>query len=166
MIEQTLHDPHVDNTSDHLLIEVCLSYPNKSVNNSPEDNIDISESKPKVRWYKFSPDDINEKYSIPLLRDLQHLFLDVFDTTENVVTECNNLPQIHSSALVSKPTLKHKNMNKSTVYVKLPSDVQAARHDCKDAFNLKKQQDFSDNGEVHDVYRTNAENTEKTCANS
>ena len=29
-------DPHVDNTSDHLPIEVCLSYPDKSVNNSPE----------------------------------------------------------------------------------------------------------------------------------
>ena len=36
--------------------------------------------------------------------------------------------------------------------VKLPSDVQAARCDCKGAFNLWKQQDFSDNGEVHDVY--------------
>ena len=75
-------DPHVDNTSDHLPIEVCLSYPDKSVNISPEDNIDIPESKPKVRWYKFSPDEINGKYSIPLLRDLQHLFLDVVDTTE------------------------------------------------------------------------------------
>ena len=52
---------HVDNTSDHLPTEVCLSYPDKSVNNSPEDNIDISCSTPKVRWYKFSPDEINEK---------------------------------------------------------------------------------------------------------
>ena len=43
-------DPHVDNTSDHLPIEVCVSYPDKPVNNSSEDNIDISESKPKVRW--------------------------------------------------------------------------------------------------------------------
>ena len=117
--------------SDHLPIEVCLSCPDKSVNNSPEDNIDISELKTKVRWYKFSPDEINEKYSIPLLQDLQHLFLDVFDTAEFY-----NLLQVHSSALVSKPTLKHKNKNKSTVYVKLPSDVQAARHDCKGAFNL------------------------------
>ena len=73
--------PHVDNTSDHLPIEVCLSYPDKPVNNSPEDNIDVSESKPKVRWYKFSPDEINEKYSILLVRDLQHLFSDLFDTT-------------------------------------------------------------------------------------
>ena len=47
-------DPHVDNASDHLLIEVCLSYPDKSVNNATEDNIDISESKPKIRWYEFS----------------------------------------------------------------------------------------------------------------
>ena len=78
----------------------------------------------------------------------------MFGTTENAVTECYNLLQVHSSALVSKPTLKHKNRNKSTVYVKLPSDVQAARHDCKGTFNLWKQQDFSDNGEVHDVYRT------------
>ena len=53
-------DPHVDNTSDHLPIEVCLSYPDKSVNNAIEDNINISESKPKVRWYKFSPDQVNE----------------------------------------------------------------------------------------------------------
>ena len=58
------------------------------------------------------------------------------------------------------------NKNKNTVYVKLPSDVQAARHGCKGAFNLWKQQNFSDNGEVHDVYRLNAENTENTCANS
>ena len=75
----------------------------------------------------------------------------MFDTTENAVTECHNLLQVHSSVLVSKPTLKHKNKNKSTVYVKLPSDVQAAR---KGAFNRWKQQDFSDNGEVRGVYRT------------
>ena len=81
--------------SDHLPLEVCLSYPDKSVNNATEDNTDISESKPKVRWYKFSPDEVNEKYSIPLLRDLQHLFLDLFDTTENAVTECYNLLQVH-----------------------------------------------------------------------
>ena len=42
-------DPHVDNTSDHLPIEICLGYPDKSVNSSPGYNIDISESKPKVR---------------------------------------------------------------------------------------------------------------------
>ena len=144
-------DPHVDNTSDHLPIEVCLSYPDKSVDNATENNIDISESKPKVRWYKFSSDEVNEKYSIPLLRDLQHLFLDSFDTTENAVTECHNLLQVHSFALVSKPTPKRKNKNKNTVYVKLPSDVQAARHGCKGAFNLWKQQNFSDND---DVYRT------------
>ena len=147
-------DLHVDNMSDHLLIEVCLSYPYKSVNNAPEDNIDISESKPKVCWYKFSPDKVSEKYSIPLLQDLQHLSSDLFDTTENVMTECYNLLQVHSFPLVSKPTFKCKNKNKNTVYVKLPSDIQAARHDCKGAFNLWKQQDFSDNGEVRDVYRT------------
>ena len=100
-------DPHVDNTSDHLPIEVCLIYPYKSVNNSPEDSFDSSESKPEVRWYKFSSDEVNEKYSIPLLRDLQHLFLDVFGTTENAVTECYNLLQVHSCALVSKPRLKN-----------------------------------------------------------
>ena len=86
---------------------------------------------------------------------MQHLFLDVFDTTENAATECDNLLQVHSSALVSEPTLKRKNKNKSIVYVKLPCDVQASRHDCKDVFNLWKQQDFCfGNGEVHDVYRT------------
>ena len=37
-------DPHVDNTSDHLPIEVCLSYPDKSVNNAPEDNISLNQS--------------------------------------------------------------------------------------------------------------------------
>ena len=36
----------------------------------------------------FSHDEVNKKYSIPLLRDLQHLFFDVFDTTENAVTKC------------------------------------------------------------------------------
>ena len=86
--------------------------------------------------------------------DLQHLFLDSFDTTENAVTECHNLLQVHSFALVSKPTPKRKNKNKNTVYVKLPSDIQAACHGCKGAFNLWKQQNFSDNGEVHDVCRT------------
>ena len=106
-------DPRIDNTSDHLPIEVCVSYPDKSVYNSPEDNIDISESTPELHWCKLSPDEVNEKYSIPLLRDLQHLFLDVFDTTENAVTECFNLLQIHSFALVSKPTLKRKSKNKN-----------------------------------------------------
>ena len=82
------------------------------------------------------------------------LFLDVLDTTENAVTECYKMVQVHSFALVSKPTLEHKNKNKNSVYVKLPSDVQDARHDYKGTFNLWKQQDFSDNGEVHVVYRT------------
>ena len=74
------------------------------------------------------------------------------------MTECYSLLQVHSSALVFKPTPKHKNKNKSSVYVKLPGEVQAARHDCshdcKGAFSLWKQRDFSDNGEVHDVDRT------------
>ena len=82
------------------------------------------------------------------------LFLDVLDTTENAITECYKLVQVHSFALVSKPTLEHKNKNKNSVYVKLPSDVQAARHDNKGTFNLWKQQNFSDNGEVHVVCRT------------
>ena len=85
---------------------------------------------------------------------LQHLFLDLFDTTENAVTECNNLLQVHSFALVSKPTFKRKNKNKNTAYVKLPSDVQVALHNCKGAFNLWKQQYYSENGKVYDVYRT------------
>ena len=152
IISSKTFDPHVDNTSDHFPIEVCPSYPYKSVNNSPEDNIDFSELKPKVRQYKFSPDEINEKYSIPLLRNLEHLHLDASDTTENAVTECYNLLQVHSFELVSKPALKHK--EQMHCYVDLPSDIQVARHDCKDEFNLWKQQDFSDNGEVHDVYRT------------
>ena len=60
------------------------------------------------------------------------------------------LIQLH---LLPNPHL-NSNKNKSTVYVKLPSDVQAARHDCKDAFYLWKQHDFSDNSEVHDICRT------------
>ena len=105
-------DPDVDNTSDHLPIEVRLNYPKKSVHGSLEDNINISESKRKVRWYKFSPDQIKEQYSIPLLRDLQHLYLDSFDTTENAVTECYDLLQAHSTALASKPALKLKQEQK------------------------------------------------------
>ena len=101
-------DPDVDNTSDQLPIEVCLSYPDKSVYSSLKDNINIFESKRKVRWYTFSTDEIN---SIPL-RDLQHLYLDPFDTTENAVTECFNLLQTNSTALASKPTLKHKTRTK------------------------------------------------------
>ena len=54
---------------------------------------------------------------------------------------------------ITKHSPKRKNKNKITVCVKLPSDVQAARHGCKGAFNFWKQQNFSDNGEVHDVYR-------------
>ena len=159
-------DLHADNTSDHLPIEVCLSYPDKSVNNAPEDNIDISESTLKVHWYKFSPDEVNEKYSIPLLRDLQHLFLDSFDTTENVVTECYNLLQVHSFVLVSKPTLKRKNKNKNTVYVKLPSDVQAARHVVKVDLIFGNNRIFLIMVKFMMSIGLNAENTENTCANS
>ena len=91
----------------------------------------------------------------------------MFGTTENAVTECYNLLQVHSSALVSKSTLKHKNKNKSTVYVKLPSDVQAARHDCKGTFNLWKQQDFClIMVKFMMSIGLNAENTENTYANS
>ena len=78
---------------------------------------DFSESKRKVRWYKFLPEEINEKYSTPLLRDLQHLYLDAFDTRENVVTECYDLLQVHSSALVFKPTLKVVRNKKSKFFL-------------------------------------------------
>ena len=94
----------------------------------------------------FQPDEVNEKYSIPSLRDLQHLSLDLFDTTENAVTKCYNL------LLFLNPHLNVRTRTKQ--FMLIPSDVQAARHDCKGAFNLWKQQDFSDNGEVHDVCRT------------
>ena len=159
-------DPHVDNTSDHLPIEVCLSYPDKSVNNSPEDNIDFSESKRKVRWYKFLPDEINEKYSVPLLRDLQHLYLDVFDTTENAVTECYNLLQVHPSALVSKPILKHKKRTKSLVMLIYPVTFRLL------VMTVKLHLIFGSNWIFLIMVKfmmsigLNAENTENTCANS
>ena len=57
--------PRVDNTADHLPIEICLSYSDKSVYNSPDDNIDFSGSKRKVRWYNFLPDEINGKMFHP-----------------------------------------------------------------------------------------------------
>ena len=135
-------------------------------NNAPEDNIDISELKPKVRWYKFSPDEVNEKYSILLLRYLQHLFLDVLATTENALTECYNLLQVHSLHLFLNPHLNVRTRTKTVFMLNFQMTFRLLVMIVKVHLIFGNNRIFLIMMKFMMSIGLNPENTDNTCANS
>ena len=63
-------DLDIGNTSDHVLIQLNISYSSRLLKEQDKQSIDSHGFKQKVHWSKFSQEEINVKFVAPLLTSL------------------------------------------------------------------------------------------------
>ena len=92
-------DDDVDNTSDHLPIQLKLCYTvSDSVSKCDEGSKD-SRSKLKIRWSRFPSETINRMYKSPLLLDLEKISMSSFTDSAAAVDKITELFVGHSLPL-------------------------------------------------------------------
>ena len=147
-------DDDVDNTSDHLPIQLKLCYTaSDSVLICDEGSKD-SRSKLKIHWSKFPSETINRMYKSPLLLDLEKISMSSFIDSAAAVDKITDLLIGHSLPLAYTHLKPCKKKNKRAIYVKLPADVKIARSQCKAAFDSWKENKYPGDNEIHNVYRS------------
>ena len=119
-------DLEFDNTSDHVHIQLNVSYSSRLLNEQDNQSADSHGLKQKVYWSRFSQEEINEKFVAPLLTSLASVnhgdLNDVSRSTDkitNLIVDCS-LPLV-------TPRVNRRRHGKLAIYAKLPSDVKAAR---------------------------------------
>ena len=147
-------DDDVDNTSDHLPIQLKLCYAvSNSVSTCDEGSKD-SRSKLKIHWSKFPSETINGIYKSPLLLDLDKISMSSFTDSAAAVDKITELHVGHSLPLADSCLKPCKKKNKRAIYVKLPADVKSARSQCKAAFDTWKDSEYPGDNVMHNVYRS------------
>ena len=63
-------DLEIDHTSDHVPIQLNVSYSSRLLNEQDNQSIDSHGFKQKVHWSRFSQEEINGKFVAPLLTSL------------------------------------------------------------------------------------------------
>ena len=146
-------DLEIDNTSDHVPIQLDVSYSSRLLNKQDDQSIDSHGFKQKVHWSRFSQDGINGKFVAPLLTSLAGVdhgdLNDVSRSTDKItklIVDCS-LPLV-------TPGVNRRRHSKRAIYAELPDDVNAARFCSKNAFDSWKRDEFSNSGAVHDNYRS------------
>ena len=113
-------DDDVDNTSDHLPIQLKLCYTvSDSVSTCDEgarEGSKDSRSKLKIHWSKFPSETINRMYKSPLLLDLENISMTTVDKITDLLIG-------HSLPLADTRLKPCKKKNKRVIYVQLPADV-------------------------------------------
>ena len=141
-------DDDVDNTSDHLPIQLKLCYTvSDSVSTCDESSKD-SRSKLKIHWSKFPSEIINRLYKSPLLSDLEKISISSFTDSAVAVDKITELLIGHSHPLADTCLKPCKKKNKCGFYVKLPADVKSARSECKAAFDSWKENEYPSDNEI------------------
>ena len=107
--------------------------------------------KSRITWSRFSKEEIDNNYSVPLMNELSTLALDEYTSLACSSDAIITLLTKHASPLAR---LICRNKTKDKVYFKLPPDVKDARFQGKIAFNAWKQSDFPSEGNVYHVYRS------------
>ena len=90
----------IDNTSDHLPITLEINY---SLNNNTalfSENSSETSFKHKIRWSKFSFEEITESYAVPIANDLELMSLQDYDSLSNSAEKIKNLTLKHSVTLI------------------------------------------------------------------
>ena len=99
------------------------------------------ESNPKIKWSKFSQEEISEKYITPLVNQLDNINIaEYLDSNDSPETITNLLLQ--NSVSFAKKNCQTNKKNKS--FVRLPEEVKVARYNGKVAFDDFKQPRFSE----------------------
>ena len=151
-------DDDVDNTSDHLPVQLKLCYTVSDsvltcVEGSRKGSKD-SRSKLKIHWSKFPSETINRTYKSPLLLDLEKISMSSFTDSAATVDKITDLLIGHSLPLADTRLKPCKKKNKRAIYVKLPADIKIAGSQCKAAFDSWKDNKHPGENEIHNVYRS------------
>ena len=118
-------DLEIDNTSDHVPVQLNVSYLSRLLNEQDNRSIDYG-FKQKTHWSRFSQEEINGEFVAPLLTSLARVdhgdINDVSRSTDKItklIVDCS-LPLV-------TPRVNRRCHGKWAIYAKLPDDVKAAR---------------------------------------
>ena len=146
-------DLEFDNTSDHVPIQLNVSYSSRLLNEQDNQSTDSQGFKQKVYWSRFSQEEIIEKFVAPLLTSLASVNHGDLNDVSRSTDKITKLIVDYSLPLVT-PRVNRRCHGKWAIYAKLPDDVKAARFCSKNAFDSWKHDEFSISGVVHDNYRS------------
>ena len=157
-----MFDLEFDNTSDHVPIQLNVSYSSSRLLNE-QDNQSIDSHhgfKQKMYWSRFSLEEINGKFVAPLLTSLASVDLtdlnDVSRSTDKItklIVDC--------SLLFVIPRVNRRCHGKWATYAKLPDDVKAACFCSKNTFDSWKHDEFFNSGAFHDNYHSKCRDDQK-----
>ena len=128
-------DLDTDNTSDHLPIQLNISYSSRLLKEQVKQSIDSHKFKQKVHWSRFSQEEINEKFVAPLLTSLASFDHDDSNNVSKSTDKITKLIVDCSLPLVTHRANRRRH-GKRGIYAKLPDDVKAARFCSKNAMNF------------------------------
>ena len=100
-------DLEFDNTSDHVPIQLNVSYSSRLLNEQDNQSTDSHRFKQKVYWYRFSQEEISEKFVAPLLTSLARST----DKISKLIVDCS-LPLV-------TPRVNRRRHGKQAIYTKL-----------------------------------------------
>ena len=118
-------DLDIDNTSDHVPVQLNISYSSGLPKEQDKQSIDSHGFKRKVHWSRFSQEEINEKFVAPLLTSLASFDNDDLNDVSKSTDKITKLIEHCSLSLVTH-RVKSRRHSKRTIYAKLPDDVKAA----------------------------------------
>ena len=153
-------DLEFDNTSNHVPIQLNVSYSSRLLNEQDNQSTDSHGFKQIVYWSRFSQEEINEKFVAPLLTSLASVN---HGDVNYVSRSTDKITKLILDSSVSLVTLRvnRRPHGKQAIYAKLPDDVKAARFCSKNAFDLWKHDEFSSSGANHDNYRSKRRDYQK-----
>ena len=123
-------DLEIDNTSDHVPIQLNVSYSSRLLNEQDNQSIDSHGFKKKVHWSRFSQEEINEKFVAPLLTSLASVDHGDLNDVSRYTDKITKLIVDCSLPLVT-PRVNRRCHGKRAKNVKLPD----ARFCSKNAFD-------------------------------
>ena len=142
-------DLEIDNTSDHVPIQLNVSYSSRLLNEQDNQSIDSHGFKQKVHWSRFSQEEINGKFVAPLLTSLASVdhddLNDVSRSTDKlwiVLSRLSHLGLIADAMANGRYMVNCQVMSRLLVFV--PNN----------AFHSWKRDECSNSGAVHHNYRS------------
>ena len=121
----------VDNTSDHVLIQVDIDLPFNSVLPLDEEVQQFTNIM-KIKWNECSSTEIYEKYVSPLMADLSEMDFSDSTSIKELTKTLTEAILRHSTSLAPLPKRTRKKSKKS--YFKLPEHVKLTRANHSAAF--------------------------------
>ena len=150
IVSSKVFEQTIDNTSDHLPVKLEINY---SVNSCAALSVVNSSNtgvRDKIRWSKFTMENILTSYASPITEELNNMNLADYNSLTNSAEQIKNFMLKHSPPLV---TPGRNNKISKKVFFRLPDDVNSGMLQGKDAFDSWKQLNFPLEDDVHETYR-------------